>query len=124
MDLQEKEKIFNIEEKIELDNLQIKKLEILIIFLKNRYFVNLKRKIIEILIVKLLIENKDFIDISNDYVPKENLLIDLKNRDEKKIKEYKIIIGLNNNNKNYEKIIRPLKNSSKFTKKVGKMKQK
>ena len=41
LDLQEKEKVFNIEEKIELDNLQIKRLKILISFLKNPYFINL-----------------------------------------------------------------------------------
>ena len=120
LDLQEKEKIFHIEEKIELDNLKIKRLEILIIFLKNPYFVNLKRKIIEILLVKLLIENKDFIDISSDYVPKENLLIDLKNRIEKKIKEYKIIIGLNNNDKNYVKLLEDLRILENLSKKVGK----
>ena len=103
LDLQEKEKIFHIEEKIELDNLKIKRLEILIIFLKNPYFVNLKRKIIEKLLVKLLIENKDFIDIS-----------------EKKIKEYKIIIGLNNNDKNYVKLLEDLRILENLSKKVGK----
>ncbi len=120
LDLQEKEKIFHIKEKIELDNLKIKRLEILIIFLKNPYFVNLKRKIIEKLLVKLLIENKDFIDISSDYVPKENLLMDLKNRIEKKIKEYKIIIGLNNNDKNYVKLLEDLRILENLSKKVGK----
>ena len=114
-DFNSKKEIMLMKEKIEIQNIKIKRMEILIQFLKNPYLINLKRKIIEILMIQIIKENKEYIEISDNYIPNENLLEELKKKIKSKINEFKI--GLNDYQlerlNNDLKYINNLKNNNK-----------
>lgn len=65
------------------------RLEILINFLKNPNIINIKRKLIEIIIVHLYVENKDYFTLPNDYHPTLQNLEELEKLIEAKLKKDK-----------------------------------
>ena len=67
INLNSKKEIMWKKEKIEVQNIKIKRME--------KYLIHLKRKIIEILIKQIIKENKEYID---NFTPNEILLKELK----------------------------------------------
>lgn len=63
--------------KFKLFTISILRLEILINLLKNANIINIKRKLIEVLIYHLYLENKDYFKLGDDYIPSDKNIKDL-----------------------------------------------
>ena len=78
------------------------RLEIAVNYLKNPNIINLKRKLIEIMIFHLYSENSDYFNISGDYLPTEQNIKALKELIEDKLDKDKNNIDIQNDLKRLE----------------------
>ena len=88
------------------------RLEILVNLLKNPNIINIKRKIIEILIFHLFSENSDYFNLNKEYYPSIQNLIELKKLIENKLGNVKNEEEKNEIKKDKEKIDKILKESN------------
>ena len=88
------------------------RLEILVNLLKNPNIINIKRKIIEILIFHLFSENSDYFNLNKDYYPSIQNLIELKKLIENKLGKVENEEEKNEIKKDKEKIDKILKESN------------
>ena len=93
--------------KFKLFNISNLRLEILINLLKNANIINIKRKLIEVLLFQLFFENIEYFELNEDYIPSPKNIKDLENlirakhKDSKKCDE--ILNKLNNLKEEFQK---------------------